>query len=136
MVTSFPARKCSSSNGLEIDIRQKIAAVAEMKVLFAQQRLDILDSAARPEDFRFVNELDRMAAIVPLREEFLESRRAIMGVDDERLHPGRDEMIEREGDERLLKNRDKRLRQILGQGTQPHPKPSAENKSLRDHRAL
>ena len=57
----------------------------------------------------------------------------MMGVDDERFDAGRDEMIEHESDERLLKNRDERLRQIFRQRAQPRAQSRAENKGLRDH---
>ncbi len=42
-------------------------------------------------------------------------------------------MVEREGDERFLENRNERLRQIVRQGTQARAQPSAQNKGLSDH---
>jgi len=39
-------------------------------------------------------------------------------VDDESVHSQTDQMIERESNERLLKDRDERFRQLLGQRTQ------------------
>jgi hypothetical protein len=42
-------------------------------------------------------------------------------------------MIERERNERFLKNRDERLGQFLSQRTQPRPQSGTKDKSLRDH---
>jgi len=41
-------------------------------------------------------------------------------VDDESVHSHAYQMIERESNERLLKDRDERLRQLVGQRTQAH----------------
>jgi hypothetical protein len=41
-------------------------------------------------------------------------------------------MVERKSDERLLKDGNERLWQLIGQWTQPRAEPSAENESLRD----
>ena len=56
----------------------------------------------------------------------------MMRVDDEGLHPKGAKMIEREGNERFLKNRDERLRQIVRQRTQPLAQPRAEDEGLSD----
>jgi membrane protein YdbS with pleckstrin-like domain len=114
------------------DVGQEIAAVRN-EMLGTQQRFDVLDPAACPEDFRLVNQLNRMAAISSFPKQLLERRRAMMRVDDERFHAGGDEMIEHKCDERLLENRDKRLWQILGEGTEPGPESGTENECLRDH---
>jgi hypothetical protein len=74
-----------------------------------------------------------MAAIAPFRKLFLERRRQMMRIDDERFHARRDEMIEREGDERLLKNRDKRFRQHLRERPHSEAKASAEDKGSGNH---
>src|SRR3954468_5174928 len=57
-------------------------------------------------------------------------------VDYERLHPRRDEMVERKRDQRLLKNRDERFGEVFGERPEPHPEAGAEDKSLRDHLVL
>jgi hypothetical protein len=45
---------------------------------------------------------------------------------------GFDQMIERESNERFLKNRHERLRQIVRQRTQPRAQPRAEDEGLSD----
>ena len=117
----------------EFDIRQQIAAVRD-EMLVAQQRLDILDSAASAEDFRLVHQLHRMALIALSREQFLKSRRAMVRIDDERFHAGFEEMVEHESDQRLLENRDERLGQVLGERPEPRAKAGAEHECLRDHK--
>ncbi len=57
----------------------------------------------------------------------------MMGVDDERLHARGREMIEGESDKRFLENRDERLRQVLGQRTEPQAETGAEDEGLGDH---
>ena len=56
-----------------------------------------------------------------------------MGVNDERLHAHGREMIESESDKRFLENRDERLRQVLGQRTEPQAETGAEDEGLGDH---
>ena len=99
----------------------------------AQERLDILDPAASPEDLRFINQLDRMPAITSCREEFLEDRREMVRVDDKRFYARCDEMIEGEGDERLLKNGDQWLRQHLAERAHPQAQAGAEDEGLGNH---
>ncbi len=82
-----------------------------------------------------MNKLHRAAAVTALRKQLLKRGGAMVRIDDERLHACRDEMIEREGDERFLKDRNERLRQIFRQRAEPRPQPGAENKGLRDHAA-
>src|SRR5437762_9762701 len=101
-------------------------------MLRAQQRFDILDSATGSQDFRLMNQLHRMTPIISVREKFPERLGTMVGVDNERAHTGRDQVIEHKGDERLLENRNERLGQIFSERTQSHPEPRAENESLRD----
>ena len=51
-------------------------------------------------------------------------------VDDESVHSHAYQMIERESNERLLKDRDERLRQFVRQWTQARAKTSCQNKCL------
>jgi membrane protein YdbS with pleckstrin-like domain len=60
----------------------------------------------------------------------------MMRVDDKGIHPEGAKMIERKGNERFLENRDERLRQIIGQGTQPCAQSRTKDKGLRDHLLL
>src|SRR5688572_25656611 len=117
---------------LERKIGQEIAAVGEERGV-PQQPLHILDPATCPQDLRLINELDRMSAIAPGGEQFLEQGGEMMRVDDERLHARGDEMIERESNERLLKDRDERLGQHFGEGPHPETEPGAENEGAGNH---
>jgi len=117
----------------QLDVREQIAAVRN-EMLRAQQRFGILYPATRPQDFRLVDQLHRLPAIISLGEKFPERLGTMMGVDNERTNPGRDKVIEHKRDERLLKNRDERLRQIVGERTQPRPESGTKNERLGDHR--
>ena len=68
-----------------------------------------------------------------VRKKAREMFREMMGVDDKRLHPRRDQVIERESDERLLENRDERLGQLFRQRTKPQAEPGAEDEGLCNH---
>ena len=108
-----------------------------MKGFRLQQPLDILDPAACPENFRLVNQLNRIArdsSLAANNSWNAGARWCVLMTND--FTPACDEMIEREGDERLLKNRDERLRQIVRQRTQPRAQSRAENKGLSDHGLL
>src|SRR5262245_61431509 len=56
-----------------------------------------------------------------------------MGVDDEPPNAGGDQMVERESDERFLKNRHEWFWQFIGQRPQTRPQSGGKNESLRDH---
>jgi hypothetical protein len=53
-------------------------------------------------------------------------------VADESVHSHLYQMIERESNERLLKDRDERLRQLVGQWTQARAKTRCQNECLSD----
>ena len=69
-------------------------------------------------DFLLVNERGGEASIIARGKETLEQFRMPVRVDDELVHSQAYQMIECERNERLLKNRDERLRQLVGQWTQ------------------
>ena len=119
---------------LEIDISQNVAAISNEQLL-VEERLDVFDSTAGPENFRLVDELHGMAAVLAVREKFLKRRRPMMRVNDKRFHARRDEMIERERNQRFLENRYERLGQIFGERTQAHAEPGAKDEGFRDHRS-
>jgi hypothetical protein len=77
---------------------------------------------------------DRKFAIPTVGEKGFEMSGEMMSVDDERLHARGREMIESEGDKRLLKYRDERFWQVLGQRTEPQAETGAEDEGLGDHR--
>src|SRR5450631_1658840 len=101
-------------------------------------RLRVLDAAAGLEQIWFVNQFYRMAGINVSREEIFESVRELVSIDDERFHADVDQMIQRESNERLLENRNERLRQIVSQRTQSRTETSAKNEGQRyfSHRWL
>jgi membrane protein YdbS with pleckstrin-like domain len=57
----------------------------------------------------------------------------MMRVDHKGLDPEAAQLVERESDERLLKDRNERLRQNGRQRTQPRAQPSAKDEGLCDH---
>ena len=57
----------------------------------------------------------------------------MVGVYDEGVHPGAQQMIERKRDKRLLEDWNKRFRQIFRQRTEAGTEPCTEDKRLRDH---
>ena len=72
------------------------------------------------------------ASIVVLSKQILEQFRMPVRVDDESVHSHAYQMIERESNERLLKDRNERLRQLIGQGTQARAKARCQNECLTD----
>ena len=120
---------------LEIDVGQNVAAISNEQ-LIVEERLDVFDSTAGPKNFRLLDELHGMAAVLAVREKFLKRRRPMMRVNHKRFHARRDEMIERERNQRFLENRDERLGPIFGEGPQAHTEPGAKDKSFRDHLLL
>jgi membrane protein YdbS with pleckstrin-like domain len=81
-----------------------------------------------------MHEGERATRIVPAGKKAIEFRGAMVRVDDEGFDPVRAEMIERERDQRFLKNRDERLRQIFRHRAESQAESRAENESLPDHR--
>ena len=59
----------------------------------------------------------------------------MMRVDDESRDPTLHQMIERERDERLLADRDQRLRSLSGETAQPCAKARPEDERTADRRA-
>jgi len=55
-----------------------------------------------------------------------------MRVNDELVHSRANQMVECKSDERLLKNRNERLGELIRQGTQARAEPSAQNECLCD----
>ena len=80
----------------------------------------VFDAAARFEQVRLVNERGGKASVVARGKKTLEQLRMPVRVDDESVHSHAYQMIKRESNERLLKDRDKGLRQLVGQRTQAH----------------
>jgi membrane protein YdbS with pleckstrin-like domain len=75
-----------------------------------------------------------MAAITSIREKLPERFGPVVGINNERAHAGRDQVVEDERDQGLLEYWDERLGQLLGERAQPHPESRAENESVRNHR--
>ena len=117
---------------LERDVGQHVAAVRNER-LCPEPRLGILDSAAGFQQDRLVHQPNGKFAIATTRKERFKRRGQMMGVDDERLHARGREMIEGEGDERLLENRDERFGEVLGQRTEPQAEAGAEDEGLVNH---
>src|SRR5882757_1400944 len=116
---------------LEFDVGQNIAAVGQ-KRFAAEMTFRVFDAAARFEQIRLVNERGRKAGVLAHGKETLEQFRMPVRVNDESVHSRAYQMIERESNERLLKDRDERLRQLLGQWTQARAKTRCQNECLSD----
>src|SRR5260370_34557759 len=97
---------------LEIDVGQNIAAVND-EWFFPKNAFDIFDPAARFEQVRFVNERGGKTSILACGKEILEQFWKPVRVDYESVYSHAYQMIERELNERLLKDRDERLRHLL-----------------------
>src|SRR5437016_5430866 len=59
--------------------------------------------------------------------------RQMMSINNKRLHPSRDEMIERKCNKRLLENRDERFWEIVSKWTKSLPQTSAQDKGAPNH---
>src|SRR4029077_18180116 len=81
---------------------------------------------------RFVNEPGGKASVLARGKETLEQLRKPVRINDKGFHSHAYHMIERESNERLLKDRDERLRQLLGQWTQARAKARCQNECLSD----
>lgn len=92
----------------------------------------VFDAAACFEQVRFVNEGSGKAGILAGGKETFEQFRVPVRVDDESVHSYGYQMIERKSNERLLKDRDQRLWQLVGQRTQARAKAGRQNKCLSD----
>ena len=103
---------------LQVDVGQNITAVDNER-LATQRSFRVLDPATRLEEIGLVEQFHRRAGVCPVCEFALELLLQAMRVDDERLDPNAPQMIEREGDERLLKDRHERLRPKLRHRAQP-----------------
>ena len=83
----------------------------------------VLDAAACFEQVRLVNERKSESRHTRLlAKKALEQFRMPVRVDDESVHSYGYQMIERKSNERFLKDRDERLRQIVSQRTQARAK--------------
>jgi hypothetical protein len=92
----------------------------------------VFDAPSRFEQIRLVNERDGKAGILARSKKFSEQFRMPMRVDNESVHSHAYQMIERESKERLLKDWDEGLRQLLGQWTQARAKTGCQNECLSD----
>src|SRR5436190_11357427 len=92
----------------------------------------VFDATARFEQVRLVNERGGKAGVLARGKKMSEQFRMPMRVDDESVHSQAYQMIERESNERLLKDRDERLRQLVGQWTQARAKARCQNECLSD----
>src|SRR5438270_11571313 len=115
------------------DVSQNIAAVGNERIA-AQLEFDIFDSAAGFEQNRFVDKLECFPRIMIFRKRLREHFREPVGVDENLFNADVDQMIESKSDQRLLKNRNERFRQFIGQRPQACSKTGAEDECLFDSR--
>lgn len=107
--------------GLEGDIREDIAIVDE-EWFVADEVSDVGNPAGGFKEDGFEAKGDRSLAIGMAGKRVVVFLGAMVGIDDEIANPGVEEMIEGVADERLLKDRDERL----GEGLGERPEPRAE----------
>ena len=74
---------------------------------------NVFDTATGFEQVRFVNQGNRKASVLVTSKEILKQVRVPMRVNDESVDSYAYQMIERKSYERLLKNWDERLGQLL-----------------------
>jgi membrane protein YdbS with pleckstrin-like domain len=117
---------------LNVDIGQDVAAIHD-EWMMAEKRLGVLNAAAGLEQIRLVHELDDMVSVNACGKKCVELSGQMMRVYDKSLDPGRDQMIQRESNERFLENRHERLWHVVRQWTKPRPKSRAKNESPFDH---
>src|SRR5207237_4201823 len=97
--------------------------------------LDVLDAAARLAQNGLVHQFDGITfVVVLLPEKALERVRQLVRVDDERLHADVDQMVDGKADERLLENRNERLRQIIRERSQTRAESRTEDECLCNQR--
>ena len=117
--------------GLKVDIGENVAAVSDKRFCI-ELRFYILNAAAGLEEIWLMDQLDRMTAVTAPRKSPFKKLGQLVRVDDERLHAEIDQMIEREGDERLLKNRDEWLGPIVSERAQTGTETGAKDERLCD----
>ena len=77
----------------------------------------VFDPAAGFEQIRLVDERSGKSSVAALGKEILKQFRMPVRVYDESVHSHAYQMIQRESNERLLKDRNERLRQVVSQWT-------------------
>jgi hypothetical protein len=98
---------------LEFDVGQNIAAVGQ-EWFVTKMTFGVFDPAAGFEQIRLVNKHRGKAGVLARGKEGLKQIRMPVRVNDESVHSHPYQMIERESDERFLKNRNERLRKFVG----------------------
>src|SRR5437588_85094 len=117
---------------LQPDVGQNIAAISNERFA-AKLLLDVLDSAARVEQHRLIHEGQLAPRVTIFRKRSGKHFREPMGVDENFFDPEVDQVVERERDQRLLKDWDERLWQFFGERPKSRTEPGAEDECLFDH---
>src|SRR6202011_6380399 len=96
------------AEGRQSHVRQTIAATSDER-LTPQLGLEVLDATAGLKQHRLIDEGQWRSEIAVFRERFCKRVRQPGRIDENVLNPDIDQMIEREGNQRLAKNRQERL---------------------------
>src|ERR1700736_1589763 len=113
------------------NIRQNVPAISNER-LAAELGLNVFYPTAGFEQYRFVHERKIDSRVTVFRKCRHESFRQPMGVDEKFADTDVDQMIESKCNQRLLKNRNKRLWQFVSERTQPGAKSGAQDECLFD----
>ncbi len=114
------------------EIGEDIAVIDEQR-LAVDEIFDVFYTPTGLQPGRLVAEDNLLPSITIIGKFLIVSLREMMSIDNELIEPKSEEMIERESDERLLKNRNKRLGEKVGQWPKAGAKASAKNKSSANH---
>src|SRR5215475_2746840 len=116
---------------LQTNVGQNVAAIRDERPV-SQFGFDVFDAAAGLEQDRLIDEVDRFPVVTVFRKCFGEFFRQSVGVYKNLVDAEVDQMIERESDERLLTNWDKRLGQFFREGAKSRAETGAEDECLFD----
>lgn len=124
------------ANGwLQRKVSQDVAVVYD-ECLVPQQILDVLDAPRGFKDFRrFVSKFNGNVTVTAIGKSCGERFRAPMGIHNEASNACLEEVIESEGDERFIGDRDERLGTLAGERLEPCAESGAKNECGGDHEA-
>src|SRR5206468_11967170 len=117
---------------LQRDIRQNVAAIGDER-LAAQMGFHIFDAATGFEQLRLVHERDGVTVVASRAKKVLEQFWKPVRIDDESAHPDVDQMIERKRYQRLLKNGNERLGNVIRQRTQAQAQSGSQDECMCDY---
>ena len=116
-----------ANRNLQRQVGENIAIVDD-EGISSKEILHIFDSTRGLEKIRFVAKVDRSFPIGVARENRIIGFGTMMGVNDETFDAGFEQVVKSAGDQRLVRDRNQRLRQTFGKRPKPCPEPGTEDK--------